>query len=96
MNCNPEIHNEMITMEYIDCLFCDQHLQQPSIKNDSCCDKPASMINDNGANTCKSCGTVNGYQIGSWRNQFMRENITWKILSIISMINTDYISAKSW
>ena len=65
MNCNPEIHNEMITMEYIDCLFCDQHLQQLSIKNDSCCDKPASMTNDNGANTCKSCGTVNGYQIGS-------------------------------
>ena len=41
--------------------FCDQQLQQPSTTNDPCCDKQ-SMINDNGAYICPSCGTVNNYQ----------------------------------
>lgn len=62
MNCNLEIHNGMTTMKYIDCPFCDQQLQQPSIKHDSCSDKP-SMINDNCAIICESCGTVNGYRV---------------------------------
>ena len=34
MNCNPEIHNEMFTVEYMECPFCDQRLQQPSAKYD--------------------------------------------------------------
>jgi len=41
--------------------FCDQQLQQPSTKNDPCCDKQL-MINDDGALMCQSCGTVNDYQ----------------------------------
>ena len=62
MNCNPEIHNEMTTMEYLDCPFCDQQLQKPSITiSDSCCDKPFVM-NHNGTHISKSRGTVNGYQ----------------------------------
>ena len=92
MNCNPEIHNEMITIEYIDCLFCDQHLQQPSLKMTLVVINPHlwQMI------TVLIHAKAVVQWLGSWRNQFMRENITWKILSIISMINTDYISAKSW
>jgi len=42
-------------------LFCNQQLQQPSTKNDPCCDKQL-MINDDGALMCQSCGTVNDYQ----------------------------------
>ena len=62
MNCNPKIHNEMITMKYIQYLFYDQQLQKSSTKHKPCCYKQ-SIINDNGAKICKRCGTVNGYQI---------------------------------
>ena len=59
MNCNPKIHNEMITMKYVKFPFCEQQLQDISIKHYACCDKQ-SMINDNAANICKSCGTFKG------------------------------------
>ena len=62
MNCNLEIHNEMITTDYIECPFCDQQLQLPSINNDSCCDKQ-DVIDNNGTNVCQSCGTVDSYCI---------------------------------
>ena len=40
MNCNTEIHDEMITMEYIDCPFCEQHVQQSqTIYYLPCCNK---------------------------------------------------------
>ena len=29
MICNLDIHNEIIKMDYIECPFCDQQLQQP-------------------------------------------------------------------
>ena len=61
MNCNSEIHNEMITMKYMQCLFYDQQLQKPSTKHNPFCDKK-SVINANGANICQINGTVNGYQ----------------------------------
>ena len=63
MNCNPEIHDEMITMEYVkgNCTFCDQQLQEIIIKQYPCCYKQ-STITDNGVSICQSCGTVNGYQ----------------------------------
>ena len=35
---NPEIHAEMVNMEFIQCLFCDQRLQKPSIKHIPFCD----------------------------------------------------------
>lgn len=56
------IHNEMITMEYIECPFCEQQLQEISVNHCPRCDKQ-STINDNGTHICKSCGTVNNYQI---------------------------------
>lgn len=61
MSCNPEIHAKMITMEYVECPFCDPHLKQPSTKHIPCCNKQ-NMINNEGMNLCKSCGTVNDYQ----------------------------------
>ena len=62
MNCNTELHNEMITMEYIQCPFYDQQLQKPSTINYLSCDKQ-NLVNENGSNICKRCGTVNNYQI---------------------------------
>ena len=49
----------MITMKYVKCPFREQQLQDISIKHYACCDKQ-SMINDNAANICKSCGTFKG------------------------------------
>lgn len=63
------IHNEMITMEYIECPFCEQQLQEISVNH---CPRYdiylyQSMINDNGTHICGThiciCGTVNNYQI---------------------------------
>ena len=52
-------------MEYIECPFCEQQLQEISVNHcpryDICLYQ--SMINDNGTHICKSCGTVNNYQI---------------------------------
>lgn len=62
MSRNPEIHAEMITMEYVECPFCDLHLQQPSTKHIPCCNKQ-NMINNEGMNACQSCGTVNSYYV---------------------------------
>jgi len=44
MKCNTEIHNEMITMEYIDCPFCDQELRQPSTIYLLCCENKTLLI----------------------------------------------------
>ena len=52
MNVNPAIHNEMITMEYIECPFCEQQLQEISVNHCPRYDKQ-SMINDNGTHICK-------------------------------------------
>ena len=58
MNCNPERDNEM--MEYTDCPFCDQQLQLPSTKNDSCCENQ-NMINDKSLfSRCCLAVSVNG------------------------------------
>jgi len=64
MKCNTEIHNEMITMEYRDCPFCDQELQQPSTIYLPCCEKQ-DIINNKGTNVCCNCGTVNNYDVAT-------------------------------
>ena len=64
MNCNTEIHNEMVKVDYIDCSFCDQQLQQPSTIYLTCCEKQ-DMINNKGTNVCRNYGTVHSYGIAS-------------------------------
>ena len=64
MNCNTEIHNEMVKVDYIDCSFCDQQLQQPSTTYLTCCEKQ-DMINNKGTNVCRNYGTVHSYGIAS-------------------------------
>jgi len=63
-NCGNVIHEEMIKMDYINCPFCDEELQQPTIKIVSCCEKQ-DMINNKGTNVCRNCGTVSGYDTAS-------------------------------
>ena len=61
MNCNKDIHNELINCGEISCPFCDQNLDSDKKpKDDLCCDNQ-DIINDNGMLVCKSCGVVQGY-----------------------------------
>ena len=64
MNCNTEIHDEMVTMEHIDCPFCDEQLQEPLTTCLPCCEKQ-NIFDNEGTNVCQSCGTVNSYGITS-------------------------------
>ena len=62
MNCNTDIHNELIEMGELNCPFCDQELMKVDVKStDTCCDKP-DVISDNGMKVCKHCGQVYGYE----------------------------------
>jgi len=83
MNCNTEIHDEMITMDYTDCPFCDQELQQPSTIYLPCFEKQ-DMINNKGTNVCRNCGTANRLifvkiNLGLSRSRFTKENKIWKM-----------------
>lgn len=86
--CNEIIHNVLSKEDTLICLFCDVVLKKPDApKTILCCEKPV-MIIDNGPHICKSCGSVNGYQVvrefvdfyeNTYRikkNKFMRQNIT--------------------
>ena len=62
MNCNQELHDEIIKMDYIECLFCDQQFKEPTTKHIPCCNKQG-IINNNGTNVCQNCSTVDSYCI---------------------------------
>ena len=63
-DCGNIITEEMIKMDYIDCPFCDEELQQPTIKIDSCSEKQ-DIINNKGMNVCRNCGSVHSYGTAS-------------------------------
>ena len=66
MNCNIDIHDELINCGEISCPFCDKNLdsnEKPKdhlVKNDLCCDNQ-DVINEYGMRVCRSCGVVQGY-----------------------------------
>jgi len=62
MNCNIELHNELKESGDICCPFCDEKLQDCSVKYDLCCDIQ-DIINDTGIQICRSCGVVHGYDM---------------------------------
>ena len=62
MNCNIELHNELKESGEIHCPFCDEKLQNCSVKHDLCCDIQ-DIINVNGILICRSCGVVNSYDL---------------------------------
>ena len=65
MDCNIDIHDELISCGEISCPFCDQNLdsnEKPKdrlVKNDLCCDNQ-DFINKDGMLVCQSCGVVQG------------------------------------
>ena len=62
MDCNIDIHDELINCGEISCPFCDQRLEDSNEKPkyDECCDNQY-IINDDGMLACLSCGVVQGY-----------------------------------
>ena len=61
MNCNKDIHNELIEMGEYDCPFCELQLMEVDVKEEYCCNKP-DVIDDNSEIVCKNCGIVQGYK----------------------------------
>ena len=55
MRCNNEIHNELISMSYSMCPFCDCKIQDLSPIDILCCENQ-KMINDGEKNVCLNCG----------------------------------------
>ena len=68
MDCNIDIHDELINCGEISCPFCDKNLdsnEKPRLaKYELCCDCQ-DIINDDGMSVCLSCGIVQGYNIAS-------------------------------
>ena len=62
MNCNKDIHDELINCGEISCPFCDQELEDYDEKpkdNECCCNQ--DIVDDQGMRVCRSCGVVQGY-----------------------------------
>ena len=69
MNCNIDLHENLIESGDILCPFCDQNLEDSDkkpqdrlVKYDLCCDRQ-DIINDNSMIVCRTCGTVQGYEV---------------------------------
>ena len=61
MNCNLDIHDELINCGELSCPFCDEKLaSNEKPKNDLCCDNQ-DVINKDGMLVCQICGVVQGY-----------------------------------
>ena len=61
MNCNKDIHDELINCGEISCPFCDEKLaSNEKPKNDLCCDNQ-DVINKDGMLVCQIRGVVQGY-----------------------------------
>ena len=61
MNCNTDIHNELIEMGEYCCPLCNLQLMEVDIKHQECCQRQ-DVINDNYEIVCRNCGIVQGYQ----------------------------------
>ena len=59
MNCNIELHDELVDSGEISCPFCGKKLEDVSVKHESCCDI-VDKINNNGMKICQRCGSVHG------------------------------------
>ena len=58
--CNNEIHQLLIQEDYVNCVFCNEQIQDPGKpERDFCCDS-MRLIKDNFL-VCKNCGQVHDY-----------------------------------
>ena len=61
MNCNKNVHNELINMGEYNCPFCELQLMEVDMKKEECC-KEQDVVDDNCKMVCKNCGIVQGYK----------------------------------
>lgn len=99
MNCNSKIHKEIKTMGEISCPFCSCELQDKTVKNELCCVN-VDIVNDNGKNVCRSCGSVHyhdfiGEYIDFYENKFKftRKSVYHRNYHIFNRI--DFIMSKN-
>ena len=59
MDCNSQIHNDLINDGELMCQFCEKQLMNVKKVEELCCIMPDKMI-INGMNTCVNCGLVDG------------------------------------
>ena len=61
MNCNKEIHSELVQSIFRQCLFCNIDLENNNVKYipKACCDNQNIKLVD-GSYTCLSCGKQSG------------------------------------
>ena len=60
MLCNNEVHELLIQEDYVNCIFCNEQIQDPGKpERDFCCDS-TRLIKDNFV-VCKNCGQVHDY-----------------------------------
>ena len=88
-------------MDYINCPFCDEELQQPTIKIVSCCEKQ-DMINNKGTNVCRNCGTVSGHDTASEyvdfhenKNKIVKKSVYQRKYHLDNVLN-DITSKNGW
>ena len=95
MNCNSEIHEELVKDGEIVCPFCDMKLIEYEIENkqEECCENK-ELINDNGMTVCQSCGIVDSYHLvsdcfGFYENMYRitRKSIYHRKYHIFNLIN---------
>ena len=72
MNCNSELHDELVDSEEISCPFCGKKLEDASVKHESCCGI-VDIINNNGMKICQSCGSVHGYDYANENIDFYQD-----------------------
>ena len=61
MNCNTEIHDDLINMGESMCLYCDQILITESNNEAIPCCEDQYIVNNDNVNICLKCGSVHGY-----------------------------------
>ena len=59
MNCNNEIHEELVSLGIERCYFCDELLVKHTIKI-TCCENQ-NLIIDNAKIACSSCGQMDKF-----------------------------------
>ena len=59
--CNEDLHETLMLEKNINCLCCDEQLNDISPKKEQCCDKMSVMKDISEMNVCTSCGSVYGY-----------------------------------
>ena len=60
--CNNEVHELLIQEDYVNCVFCNEQIQDPGEPERYFCCESMKLIKDN-LLVCKNCGQVHDYLI---------------------------------